>query len=360
MSDELNRTILTQNTLVPPRRSYGIHGCHITRLITLVSASMALGMVACTDGAPTEPSVGTDSKAARVKTYTAIDLGTLPGGRSSIGYDINPAGQVVGGSDTDGERHAFLWYKGVMTDLGTLGGTNSTAFGINPRGQVVGASTTASGVSHAFLWNKGTMIDLGTLGGEFSSAEAINPRGQVVGVSTTASGGSHGFLWENGIMTDLGPLTATGVNPAGRIVGNSQPPGRAALWVKGVITDLGTLGGPTFAGDINPSGAVVGTSNGRAFLWEKGVMTDLGTLGEEFLLSFATGISPSGVVVGSSETAGERLIRAFIWEAGVMTALEPLDGGSYSRAEDINPARQVVGESSAGSNEVHATLWTPK
>ena len=158
-------------------------------------------------------------------------------------------------------------------------------------------------------------------------------------------------------MTDLGPLTGTGINPGGRIVGNTQPPGHAALWVRGVTTDLGTLGGATFAEDINPASAVVGTSNDHAFLWEKGVMTDLGTLGEDFLISSATAINPSGTVVGSSETAGESLIRAFVWSDGVMTALEPLDGGAFSRARGLNPAGEIVGESSVSSTEVHATLW---
>ena len=108
--------------------------------------------------------------------YEAIDLGTLGG--SSRAWAINNRGQVVGESTTDtGERHAFLWEKGVMTDLGTLGGEESTALGINDRGQVVGYGPTTTARYHAFLWEKGVMTDLGTLGGD-SRAYAITTAGR--------------------------------------------------------------------------------------------------------------------------------------------------------------------------------------
>jgi len=88
-----------------------------------------------------------------------------------------------------------------MTDLGTLNAQScprsrcSQATAINARGQVVGLSVTSTGLQHAFLWERGTMIDLGTLGGMFSGASAINDGGQVVGFSTTASGEEHAVLW---------------------------------------------------------------------------------------------------------------------------------------------------------------------
>src|SRR5215213_8221903 len=59
---------------------------------------------------------------------SVTDLGTLPGGNYSDADGINSRGQVVGFSTTAELQRAFLWDHGQMIDLGTLpGGYSSVA-----------------------------------------------------------------------------------------------------------------------------------------------------------------------------------------------------------------------------------------
>jgi probable HAF family extracellular repeat protein len=137
----------------------------------------------------------------------AIDLGNL-GGKSgqaggNIAYDINNQGQVVGNSDLKGDKtfHAFLWTRKTgMQDLGTLpGDVASFSISINDAGSAVGGSLDAKFNPRAFLWEKGVMTDLNTRIAGHSPLHlltgcSINSRGEITGLGMTSNGQIHTYL----------------------------------------------------------------------------------------------------------------------------------------------------------------------
>jgi probable HAF family extracellular repeat protein len=281
-----------------------------------------------------------------------INLGTL-GGRASVGSvgGINNRGQVVGaatnaipdpfsflyslaGNSNGTQTRAFLWQRGVIEDLGTLGGPDAWAFFVNERSQIAGQSFTNStpnpvtGIptEDPFLWEDGRMIDLGTLGGTLGFPSALNNRGQVIGTSNLAGDTiADPFLWDRGKLIDLftdtvggNPTLAFAINDRGEIVGAAAFPNApfdAFLWRKGVATDLGHLDDcGSLAFGINSRGQVVGGTfscgagtHARAFLWENGSMVDLNTLipyDSDFRVVEAEAINDRGEIAGNGVPPG--------------------------------------------------------
>jgi probable HAF family extracellular repeat protein len=152
---------------------------------------------------------------AAAQGYTITDLGTL-GGKGSLAYAINAAGEVVGEALTpDGQHQAFRWRNGQMLGLGTAGHDSSIAIDINDAGTVTGwVSTHTQYLSRAFVYQEGRMVVLGTLGGRDSVAWAINNQGHVVGYSDTLDSNGRlrvgAFLYDGSAMRDLGAWEGQG------------------------------------------------------------------------------------------------------------------------------------------------------
>jgi len=410
-----------------------------SRIVVLIAVMIFLGAMALPDRLVAQEALEQREKAHQ--GYGVTDLGTL-GGNNSVPQGINDRGQVVGLSETPDIdpnsglpiSHAFLWNQGVLHDLGTLGGRNSEAGlgGINSDGQVVGDADTSTVdpnnppflEHHAFLWKKGAMHDLGTLGGTNSFAKAIDSAHRVVGGAQTDEPDPllgqqyHPFLWKEGAMRDLGTLGgslafATGISVVeahksgeegaadkeqarntretersrfqvvgGSTVDNNPTPPFifplfAFLWENGVMTNLGALGGiESFPEAINDQSQVVGEftvldSEGigisHAFRWEDGLMQDLGTLADD-QDSIAYAINHKGQIVGGSGSgfidAPFEPIHAFLWEHGVLTDLNTLIPANSDlqliAAFGINARGQIAAlafEFSTGN--VHAVLLNP-
>jgi|HubBroStandDraft_4_1064222.scaffolds.fasta_scaffold00555_10 probable HAF family extracellular repeat protein len=334
------------------------------------------------------------------------DLGALPGNNSSS-PNWMAKNRLIAGTSENGmidpltgfpEIRATLWKEGGIIDLGTLGGNESFANSVNNRGQVVGpaANSIADQFSpfwfgwgtqtRAFLWRKGAMQDLGTLGGPDAFALVVNEGGQIAGFSYTNSipNGTTGqptldtFFWERGKMVDIGTLGGTitlpnMLNNRGQIVGQSNLAGDVTfhpfLWDKGALTDLGTLGGDTgTTNTINDAGEVIGKADlpgsqtHHGFLWKEGMMTDLGTVGTD-ACSNAWNMNLKEQVVGNSSDCVTPL-HGFLWENGgpmvdVNTLISPPSDFLVNNALAINDRGEIAGVGVFRTGEGHAYVLIP-
>jgi len=308
---------------------------------------------------------------------------------------VTGAADLTGGQS----EHAFLWRDGQMLDLGTLGGSNSLAWPVNDSGEVAGDSVTSTadplnenfchfnidGVPEStdrtclgFVWLRGAMTALPTLGGNNSQVFGINNRGQIAGTAEVRRPdpscvlpqvldwkpvvwGPEGEIQQLRVFTGDSVGAVVAINDVGQAVGGSGmcgplSPAASAhplLWQGHNVTYLGGFGGVmnNLAFGINNRGQVVGFSDlpgdttTHAFLWQNGKMSDLGTLAGDFA-SFAFGINDRGQVVGQSCDINFNC-RAFIWQDGVMSDLNslinPRSALYLMLAESINAGGEIAG-----------------
>jgi probable HAF family extracellular repeat protein len=130
-------------------------------------------------------------------------LGFLEGDTDSQAFSINNSGQIVGFSEYDGIKHAFVYSDNAMNPIPFLAeGAYNVAYAINDNGQTVGYSCisgiSTSGGRHAFSYYNGDILDLGVLNGAtWSEAFGINDNGWIVGMSGGGTiGDAHAILWQ--------------------------------------------------------------------------------------------------------------------------------------------------------------------
>ncbi len=329
--------------------------------------------------------------------YKVIDVGTLGGGYT-YGYGLNNAGAVVGGAatptQTDGlAQTAFIWRKGQIHSLGTLGGAAcpdcssegagntggnviaviSETANLDPNGQDFCGFQTHRQCLGA-VWKDGDLKPLPPLaGGHNSQAYSINNHNEIAGFSDTGVRDATcaapfqvtrfvGVIWDaHRKPRALKPLPgdnvsfAFGINEDGQAVGVSGlcsnttlppngPPGgpHAVLWEEDGtprLIDTSSLGAPVDGNNVATSitnhGEVGGTAllvdgTVHSFLWRHGRIRDLGTLPGDF----ATIAGCCGTVNNRGEVVGF----AFPGPRGLGHAIAWLDNHGPVDLNDLIPA----------------------
>lgn len=318
-----------------------------------------LGLVAALAVAAGVPAAAVAAAPASAATtrYTITDLGSLGGGVTDA-TAINASGQVTGNSTLNaGGSRAFVWSNGKMTDLGTLpGGGSSKGREINSSAEVAGMATDSGDIAHPALW-KGTSITAFRPG---SGPLAINDSGQFIGrCGVNVCEVSNGTQTALPVPPDFIICEPVAINNNGQVLGtcelsNGEDESQAVVWTNGTPTVLGTLGGSQVtATAINNHGQVTGTavtSTGAldGFVWSNGTITDLGP-------TFSpAAINDNGVIVGGQ----------LIDSGGTLHNLNNLipagSGYQIQSATGINDNGQIVANATdTATGQTHALLLTP-
>jgi hypothetical protein len=189
--------------------------------------------------------------------------------QGSFAYGLSEAGHLVGTRFTDSGDRAFVFHKGVFTDLHpSAGHERSAAHAVNRFGAIAGEATNFMRATHAVFWD--TSRTHWELPRDAYTATGISDFNTVVG-----NAGFWGFSWNPATgASDLQGLEGwasevSAINAGGTAVGTSRTPGgdRATLWTPD-RSAVDILPGETSrAAAISAQGWVVGQSAMGSFLW---------------------------------------------------------------------------------------------
>lgn len=351
-----------------------------------------------------------DAQGPKPAMYSVTDLGTL-GGTYSYSYTINDGGLVSGGAatpdQTDGfAQTAFVWSRGQIVSLGTLGGDacpacSSEGAGSDANGIAALLSETAEFDANgedfcgfgnqrqclAAIYKNASLTPLTPLeGGNNTQVYWMNKKGEAIGFSETGTYDGNCAIahqlyrfsavkWgADGTPYALKPLPedtvsfALGLNDLGQAIGvsglcsnttvppNNVPSGpHAVVWDSNgnpvLVPDLPGVVGDNVANSINNRGDVVGTQltsdgNIHGYLWSKaGTLRDLVFPGASATIPpCCHSINDTGQITGFA--FDENGPQTFVWQDGIFTDLNTtLPAGTpwyIFNTASINNAGQIA------------------
>ena len=141
-------------------------------------------------------------QAAAKYKFKAIKDGTM---MTSL-HDINAKGVAVGGSFAalGDVRNCFILSGNTMTTLSDPNGTGGTeCWGINTKGTVVGDYIDANNATVAYIYSKGVFTDITPPKSTFAIAYGVNDSNVVIGYYIDPKGGTYGFTFDGTTYTKL-------------------------------------------------------------------------------------------------------------------------------------------------------------